>query len=147
MLERTWKRGDWRAAGSPPRREPPGASPLAVIPRRGRLAGVSLRTRLEKWRRGREARRLLAQVFRSPDFLRGTSLGSRHAGRWLVLDHESRDGRVVRIRFGILRHPRPYRYSPQSHKVLEVYLYEVESGKVTRLGGHNLTRAEGKDAD
>jgi hypothetical protein len=106
---------------------------------------------LGKWlsarRTGREARRLLASAFRSPELLRGTSLEPRHAGRWVLLDHESCGGRVARIRFGILRHPRPYRFSRQSHKVLEAYLYDVAAGSITRLAGHNLTRAEGKDAD
>ena len=108
---------------------------------------MPLREWLSRWRAGREARRLLASAFRSPELLRGTSLEPRHAGRWVIQEHESRAGRVARIRFGIVRHPRPYRFSGQSHKVLETYLYDVMAGSITRLSGHNLTRSEGKDAD
>src|SRR5262245_59398470 len=108
---------------------------------------MPFRNWLRAWRVGREARRLLAAAFRSPQLLRGTSLESRHAGRWVLLDHESRAGRVVRIRFGIPRPPRTYRFSRQSHRVPEAYLYDVEGRSITRLAGHNLTRSEGRDAD
>ena len=102
------------------------------------------------WRRRlreREARRLLNAAFRSPNVLRGTSLKQRHASRWVLLDIETEAGRVVRIRFGILRHPRPYAFSKQSHKVIEHYLYDVAEQRITRIEGHNITRASGRDAD
>lgn len=95
----------------------------------------------------KEARRLLAAAFRDPQILRGTSLQPRHASRWVLLDADAEEGSVVRIRFGILRHPRPYPYSRQCHKVLEHYLYDVKAGRIERLGGLNLTRARGEDAD
>ena len=95
----------------------------------------------------RAARKLLGALFRSPELLRGTSLQPRHGGRWILLRHEADRGQVVRIWFGILRHPRPYPFSRQSHQVIEHYLYEVKEGKVQRLFGLNLTRKEGRDAD
>lgn len=102
---------------------------------------------LRKRRSEREARRLLAEAFRDPEILRGTSLAPRHRSRWVVLDAETEGGAVVRVRFGILRHPRPYPFSPQSHKVIEGYLYDVRARRIERLGGLNLTRAQGEDAD
>ena len=105
---------------------------------------------LSFWRRVKEeraARRLLGELFQSPELLRGTSLEPRHGGRWILLRHESERGQVVRVWFGILRHPRPYPFSRQSHKVIEHYLYEVEEGRVRRLSGLNLTREEGRDSD
>lgn len=95
----------------------------------------------------REARRLLDALFESPELLQGTSLKRRHGVRWVLLRHESKQGKVVRIWFGILRHPRPYPFSRQSHKVIEHYLYEAGEGRVQRLAGLNLTREKGLDAD
>jgi hypothetical protein len=91
--------------------------------------------------------RLLAEAFSSPEILRGTSLEPRHRSRWILLDQEMRGERIVRIRFGILRHPRPYAFSRQSHKVIERYEYDVEARRITRLGGRNITRESGRDAD
>jgi hypothetical protein len=108
---------------------------------------MSLKDRLRRWRESRIARRLVAAVFTTPELLRGTSLAPRHAARWVLLGFEAEGGRPVRIRFGILRHPRPYAFSGQSHKVLEEYVYDVAAGKVVRRGGFNVTRSEGKDAD
>jgi len=53
----------------------------------------------------------------------------------------------VRIRFGILRHPRPYPFSPQSHKVVEVYVYDLLAGRIEVERGSNVTRRRGEDAD
>jgi hypothetical protein len=108
---------------------------------------MAIRDWLRKRREDREARRLVAAAFARPELLRGTSLAPRHAARWVLLGYEAEEGRPVRIRFGILRHPRPYAFSRQSHKVLEEYLYDVAAGKVLRLGGFNVTRSKGKDAD
>jgi hypothetical protein len=106
-----------------------------------------LREWLERKHSQREARRLIAELFRDPVLLRGTSLGPRHASRWVLVGHEFEGGRVARVRFGILRHPRPYAFSPQSHKVVEYYCYEVGSGRIQRVEGLNLTREKGLDAD
>ena len=53
---------------------------------------------------------------------------------------------MARIWFGILRHPRPYRFSGQSHKVIEYYRYDLEKGRISVVEGHNVTRARGEDA-
>ena len=108
---------------------------------------MSLKEWLRRRRRGREARRLLGEALRSPETLRGTSLKPRHAARAVVLGHDEVGDRVVRIHLGILRHPRPYAFSRQSHKVIEYYVYDVGAGEISIQKGHNLTRAEGKDAD
>jgi hypothetical protein len=94
----------------------------------------------------REARKLLGEAFRSPDLLEGTSLAPRHAARWVLLRHEEEDGHVARVWFGILRHPRPYAFSRQSHEVIERYLYHVGARRMERLEGRNITRERGKDA-
>ena len=53
----------------------------------------------------------------------------------------------MRLRFGIVRHPRPYGFSRQSHKVAEYYEYDVRARVLTREKGVNITRQQGKDAD
>lgn len=106
-----------------------------------------LRRFLEQRRRAREARSLLAEALRTPELLRGTSLKPRHASRSVIIHHDEEEGHVVRVHFGIVRHPRPYAFSRQSHKVLEYYIYDVKAGTITVQKGHNLTRAEGRDAD
>jgi hypothetical protein len=104
---------------------------------------------LRKRKFEREARRLLTLAFRDKSPLRGTSLRARHAGRWVLAGYETDPAseRIVRIRFGILRHPRPYSFSTQSHKVIESYLYEVDEGRIRVERGHNITRERGGDAD
>ncbi len=108
---------------------------------------MSFRDWIRRKRSEREARKLVAAAFRSGEVLRGTSLEPRHSSRWVLVDFELEGGRPARIRFGILRHPRPYAFSAQSHKVLEYYLYDVQSARITRLEGYNVTRSEGKDSD
>lgn len=111
----------------------------------------SILERFRSWRRRARGRRsagaLLEGLFRDPALLAGTSLRRDHAGRWVYLGHEEVDGRVVRVRFGILRHPRPYAFSRQSHKVIERYVFDVAARRVSQEGGVNLTRGEGRDAD
>ncbi|MBI4603747.1 MAG: hypothetical protein HY721_17470 [Planctomycetes bacterium] len=106
-----------------------------------------LRHRLRERRLRREARRLLDRAFAAPAVLAGTSLKPHHAGRTVVLRHEVEGGRVARVWFGILRHPRPYAFSRQSHKVIENYLFDVSAGRIVRLEGRNVTRERGEDAD
>ncbi len=107
---------------------------------------MSLAEWFQKRRAEREARRLLARAFQSPELLRSTSLEPRHAARWVLLGFESEGDCPVRIRFGVLRHPRPYPFSRQSHQVIEHYLYDVSGAKITRLEGFNVTRGKGEDA-
>lgn len=109
---------------------------------------------LETWRESRrrarerrEARALLRELFRDPEALAGTSLNARHRSRWVYLEHEIEDGEIARVIFGILRHPRPYAFSSQSHKVIEYYVLDARERKVIRQRGHNVTREEGRDAD
>ena len=102
---------------------------------------------LRRYSRWRAARKILRAAFADPDLLRGTSLKPRHAARWVIRQVEADGEGVRRIWFGILRHPRPYAFSRQSHKVLESYVYDVANRRMTRLEGRNITRAEGRDAD
>ena len=99
------------------------------------------------WRLERQARRELAAVFADPAQLAGTSLKPRHGNRWVLAGVEAGAAGLERIRFGILRHPRPYAFSRQSHKVIEYYCYDVRSRRIERERGHNVTRERGSDAD
>ena len=100
-----------------------------------------------KRRLRREATRLVDEAFASPDVLRGTSLRGRHAARWVLIGWEEENGRIARVDLGIVRHPRPYPFSPQSHKVLETWTYRVPERRFERQAGRNLTRESGMDAD
>ena len=95
----------------------------------------------------RDVRKLLDAAFLDPELLRGTSLKPRHRSRYVVLGHDVDDGRIATIHFGILRHPRPYAFSRQHHKVAELYVYDVEKKSLRVVKGINLTRQEGLDAD
>jgi hypothetical protein len=50
------------------------------------------------------------------------------------------------VRFGIVRHPRPYAFSRQSHKVIEYYVYDVKTQTLGVVKGHNVTREGGEDS-
>jgi len=108
---------------------------------------MRIRSWLEKRRLGRAARKAIQDIFRRPEALEGTSLRPRHAARWVLLDYDVKEGKVARVRFGILRHPKPYAFSRQSHKVIEVYEVDLEASRVQRVQGRNVTRLEGRDAD
>ncbi|MBN1418931.1 MAG: hypothetical protein JXP34_09155 [Planctomycetes bacterium] len=73
---------------------------------------------------------MVGELFADPARLAGTSLRPAHRGRWIYVNHEEEGGRIVLIRFGILRHPRPLRVSPASHQVVEYYRYEPSSGRI-----------------
>ena len=105
------------------------------------------RSWFQRWRRNREIRKLLDEAFRNPETLRGTSLKPRHAARYIVLGHEEENDQVRFIHFGIVRHPRPYAFSAQHHKVVELYTYDVLARRLNVIQGINLTREEGRDAD
>jgi len=107
---------------------------------------MPLRTWLRRRRLEREARRLVAALFAEPERLRGTSLQPHHAGRAVVVRHEAEGDRVTRVWFGIVRHPRPYAFSRQSHEVIEYYILDVAAATLERLEGHNWTRQRGEDA-
>ena len=107
--------------------------------------------RIREWRRRRrlrrEARRLLDEAFAVEDLLRGTSLRRDHRVRSQLVDVDEEAGRIKAIRFGILRHPRPYAFSRQSHQVIEYYVYDLVARKIEVVRGINVTRREGRDAD
>jgi len=108
---------------------------------------MGIRSWIHRRRKAAEARRLVAQAFRCPELLQGTSLKPQHAARWVLVDYELEGESVARIWFGILRHPRPYQFSRQSHKVVEYYFYDVESRCLSVVAGHNVTRGKGRDSD
>jgi hypothetical protein len=85
-------------------------------------------------------------MFESAEILGGTSLKPRHAARVVIVDHEETSGQILWIRFGILRHPRPYAFSRQSHNVVEYWLYDVRERSLRVEKGVNLTRLDGEDA-
>lgn len=96
-------------------------------------------------REARRARRMLSELFRSPEVLRGSSLRPAHRSRAVYLGHETQEGRIVRISFGILRHPRPLRYSSHSHEVIEYYLYDLLEQSVKVVRSVNVTRLRQTD--
>jgi hypothetical protein len=89
----------------------------------------------------RELRRLFEE---RRDLLRSTSLRPEHGNRVQLLDTRDQPWEIL---FGIVRHPRPYTFSKQSHEVVEVWCYRVEQQQVERLTGHNLTVERGEDGE
>jgi hypothetical protein len=107
---------------------------------------MRLREWLRRRRLERDARRRLDDLFRSPERLRGTSLAPRHLARCVILGFDEENGEILRVRFGLVRHPRPYPFSRQSHQVVEYYLYDLRTAEVRVEHGINLTRRAGEDA-
>jgi hypothetical protein len=95
----------------------------------------------------REARRSLSALFERPERLRGTSLRPEHRSRVLLSGYEVDEGRVARVFFTILRHPRPYPFSRQVHEVVERWRLDLPSFRVERLEGLNLSRLRGSDGE
>lgn len=109
---------------------------------------AGLRAWWRERRLARRARRLLDSLFDRGDLIGATSLRPRHRARAVVVGFDTDpEGGVRVIRFGILRHPRPYAFSPQAHRVVEYWRWTVPDGIPERLRGVNLTRREGRDAD
>jgi len=92
----------------------------------------------------REAERALDELFARDEWLAGTSLRRDQRGRVRVLDL---NGAPARIGFGIVRHPRPYKFSRQFHEVLELWIWHVDERRLERTRGVNLTRARGSDGE
>ena len=107
---------------------------------------MGLRTWLKRRRLEKKARRMLQDLFRDGSLLRGTSLRPRHSSRSVFLGFEACEGELAVIRFGILRHPRPYAFSRQSHEVIEYYRYDLKEPRIKVMKGLNLTRLHGQDA-
>ena len=107
---------------------------------------MGLRAWLKRRRLEKKARRMLRDLFRDGSLLRGTSLRPKHSSRSVFLSFEARAGELAVIRFGILRHPRPYAFSRQSHEVIEYYTWDLSIPLVKGEEGLNLTRLRGQDA-
>lgn len=107
---------------------------------------MGIRTWLKRRRLEKKARRKLRDAFRDTGLLAGTSLQPHHSGRAVLIDFETLDGELQLIRFGILRHPRPYAFSKQSHEVIEYYRYDITEPRIKVEEGLNLTRLHGQDA-
>ena len=107
---------------------------------------MGIRSWLRRRRSEKAVRRCLNDLFDHPETLAGTSLRRRHKSRYVVRDYKIRDGVIAWIRFGILRHPRPYSFSRQSHNVVEYWLYDPSTGSLTVEKGVNLTRLDGEDS-
>ena len=107
---------------------------------------MGIRTWLKRRRLEKKARGKLRDAFRDTGLLAGTSLNPHHSGRSVLIDFETRDGELRLIRFGILRHPRPYAFSKQSHEVIEYYRYDITEPRIQVEEGLNLTRLHGQDA-
>lgn len=107
---------------------------------------MGIRAWLERKKLEKKARAKLRELFRDPDLLAGTSLRPSHSSRYVFLDCEAHDGEPAVIRFGILRHPRPYAFSRQAHEVIEYYSYDLSGPRIKVDEGLNLTRLRGQDA-
>lgn len=115
--------------------------------------------RISFWKRvlqhltGRETRlrrRALAcvrTIFDDRQLLQGTSLRREHRSRAVYVRHQSEDDTIVVVRFGIVRHPRPYAFSRQVHQVAEFWDYWPAERRLERVGGVNLSRLRGQDGD
>ena len=107
---------------------------------------MGLRSWLRRRRLEKEARGKLREAFRDAGLLAGTSLKPHHLSRSVLIDFEVPAGEIESIRFGILRHPRPYAFSKQSHEVIEYYRYDLKEPRIKVMKGLNLTRLHGEDA-
>ena len=94
----------------------------------------------------KKARAKLRELFQDTALLAGTSLRASHSSRYVFLGCEARNGELAVIRFGILRHPRPYAFSRQAHEVIEYYSYDLSGPRIKVDEGVNLTRLRGQDA-
>jgi hypothetical protein len=102
------------------------------------------------WRNRRKAEReqrragwrALEELFASkPEVLRQGRLERHHANRVHLLETElDRDGRVVRLLFGIVRHPKSHPMAPRGEEVLELLEYRPDEETLEVTGGANLTR-------
>jgi len=107
---------------------------------------MGLRAWMKRRHLGKKARRMLRDLFQDRGLLGGTSLRPSHSSRCVFLNFEARDGELTVIRFGILRHPRPYAFSRQSHEVLEYYSWDLPGSRIRVERGINLTRLQGHDS-
>ncbi len=106
----------------------------------------ALRRYLHRVRLAARARKELRRILSDPERLHGTSLRPAHAGRADLIEFESDGASLTRLRFSILRHPRPHRFSSQHHLVAEYWEIALPSGSLKRLQGLNLSKLQG-DSD
>ncbi len=106
----------------------------------------ALRTFLLRLRLAARARKELRRILSDPERLQGTSLRPAHAARADLISFESDGESLTLLRFSILRHPRPHRFSSQHHLVAEYWQIELPSGELRRDRGVNLSKLQG-DSD
>ena len=91
--------------------------------------------------------RMISELFSDPCVLKGTSLRPKHRARAVYVRHETQGRNIIRIRFGIIRHPRPYSFSRQVHEVAEYWDFDVTARELSRAGSVNLSRHKGTDGE
>jgi hypothetical protein len=98
-------------------------------------------SRREEARRRERASRELDRLFdERPDVLREGRLRARHRRRLVILEIEEDEGRISRLRVGIVRHPKAHPMQPRGEEVLEILDYHVEPPRIEVVGSRNLTR-------
>jgi len=102
--------------------------------------------RWRSWRRRRALRRRAAReldaLFRERiELLRAGRLRPHHRSRVHLLEVDpAPDGTPARIRFGIIRHPRPHPLAQRGEEVLEILEYRPAADTLRLLASRNLTR-------
>ncbi len=92
-------------------------------------------------RRDRAARVELDRLFADPRRLAAARLAPRHRHRVSLLEVDAaEDGTLVRILFGIVRHPKPHPLAPRGDEVLELIEFVPPDGVPRNVGGRNITR-------
>jgi hypothetical protein len=99
------------------------------------------RRKAERERR-RAGWRALEELFASkPEVLGQGRLKPHHANRVHLLETDlDREGRVVRLLIGIVRHPKSHPLAPRGEEVLELLEYRPNEETLKVTGGANLTR-------
>ncbi len=83
----------------------------------------------------------LDALFARPELLRQARLRPDHRHRVVVLEDElDEELRVLRLRLGIVRHPKSHPMQPRGEEVLEILDYDVPAGTIEVAGSRNLTR-------
>ena len=104
-----------------------------------------MKSLFQRWRARRERRRLieacLDELFSRPEVFRQARLRPDHRRRVVVLEDEiSMEGVVLRLRLGIVRHPKAHPMQARGEEVLEILDYEPAAATLEVSGSRNLTR-------